>query len=642
MKLVKLFLPMSFKYLTIILLLLPLSNLIVESVSAQDSDTLREVSIVKQKLLLAGEGHSVQRFDKVILDKYRHDEISKLLSEKAGFYLKTNGPNGLATLSIRGLSANHTKLYWNNISISSPTLGLSDLSLLPSAFFDQVNINVGAAGLIDGSGGQGGSINLLNASSIEQGHKVGLMYRVNPLLNSKSRILSHGWNDGKFEVQTNLLLQDAENDFPYFDRSSIIPIKRKRENAGLKRLGFANNYFYRIRKGEELSIKLMYMQNDKDLPSVIGASDNMQNQNDKSWRGLLTWHKNKESYYHGVGIARTKDYSNYQDQVVIIDSEFDIDVLTAYYHIGYKIMPKIIVGAKITGTRSNVESSGFDGDVIQNNLSILGTLDYDLPKNGGVVLSVRKETTSESDHGFTPALSVFIRPFDKSNLKLKASFAKNIRIPTLNDLYYEIGGNPNLLDEKSINVESGLEFEQDKFKFEGVYYYSLTDNWIQWLPQNGGVWSPVNIRKVRSEGVELALTLRPNLKKVISRTFQVRYTYNIASNIDSKQSELLIGKELIFTPNHQVALNSSLGYKDWRFSFEQKITSKIYLDPMNERYLPYMAPANFVISYLAFEREERRMMIDMTINNIFDEEYQVQPNFPMPMRNITMSVSLNF
>ena len=116
----------------------------------------------------------------------------------------------------------------------------------------------------------------------------------------------------------------------------------------------------------------------------------------------------------------------------------------------------------------------------------------------------------------------------------------------------------------------------------------------------------------------------------------------MTSNIDSKQSDDLIGKELIFTPNHQITINSNLNYKEWSLRFEQKITSKIFLDPQNEKYLPYTAPANLVIGYLACDSEEKRLLIDMSINNIFDEEYQVQPNYPMPLRNITLSISLNF
>ena len=83
---------------------------------------------------------------------------------------------------------------------------------------------------------------------------------------------------------------------------------------------------------------------------------------------------------------------------------------------------------------------------------------------------------------FTPQLGLEASVY-KNIMVLFASIGRNYHIPSMNDLYWVPGGNPDLLAEDAWNGELGLEmkmpaFEKTKIRINA--FGSKTDNWIRW------------------------------------------------------------------------------------------------------------------------------------------------------------------
>jgi len=609
---------------------------------AQISDTLNSVTITKAVLLNPSKGNSLLEFDSLVLQDYNHQELSSLLSNQAGLFVKNSGPNSLATISIRGLSASHTRLFWNNISISSPTLGLSDLSLLPINFFDQVNINMGGSTIIDGSGAMGGSINLTNSASKKlNGHKFGIGLSYNPILDNQSKSLSHAWRKSKFEIQTKAILQNAKNEYPYLDQNT--GGNRLRENGSLNRIGFSQNVFFNFNRFTEISFKGMYLKNEKFLSPPIGVTNNFQSQSDVNVRGVVSLTKNKRGWYHGVGLSLTKDDSRYLDPTVFIDSKFKINGIYAYHHLGYEWKKGLIVGTKINLENNAVKSSGFANEISQKRASILGTINYSSESGFGTLFSLRNEMEKGRSDNFSPSLAMYYYPMKSRVVKIKSNINRKVRIPTLNDLYWEEGGNINLRDETSVSGEFGIEYNKGNFSGSVIYYGSNTDDWIQWIPMTNSIWSPINIKKVNAQGVEIAFTNINISANFLKTKVSAQYRYGKTINKESNDiNENLWGKDLIFSPRHQFALNVSVSRNQWRLSYNQKITSKVFLDPLNTSYLPYTAPASVTLGMKNPLDEKSSFDFALKCDNVFDEDYQVQANHPMPGRNISVIIGLNF
>ena len=67
-------------------------------------------------------------------------QFPELLNQLSGVHIRSYGSGSLATSSVRGGSAGHTLVLWNNVPISSPLLGLLDLSLLHRSAFDSATL----------------------------------------------------------------------------------------------------------------------------------------------------------------------------------------------------------------------------------------------------------------------------------------------------------------------------------------------------------------------------------------------------------------------------------------------------------------------------------------------------------------------
>ncbi|MBO7134440.1 MAG: TonB-dependent receptor, partial [Bacteroidales bacterium] len=95
--------------------------------SQSDTINLPDVEIIEHREMLET-GTSVVKLDKIILKVKELSSLSEVLSENTSVFVKTYGRGSLSTASFRGTTASHTKVSWNNVSLSSPMLGMVDMS----------------------------------------------------------------------------------------------------------------------------------------------------------------------------------------------------------------------------------------------------------------------------------------------------------------------------------------------------------------------------------------------------------------------------------------------------------------------------------------------------------------------------------
>src|SRR5688572_16760184 len=94
------------------------------------------------------------------------------------------------------------------------------------------------------------------------------------------------------------------------------------------------------------------------------------------------------------------------------------------------------------------------------------------------------EHTSSNLNPVTYNLGADYSPQKIITLKLNAG--KVYRIPTLNDLFWMPGGNPDLKPEEGYTIDGTAEYNAHKnnydVKISGSVFYKLISNWIQWVP----------------------------------------------------------------------------------------------------------------------------------------------------------------
>ena len=129
--------------------------------------TLQDVSIIDFKVdheELFKNLHLDLNSNAIVLSSTIEDALMNTMR----VYFKNYSYGGIASVDFRGTGAERTQVFWNGMPINSPTLGSFDFSLLPAFFINDAKVRFGAASLVDGGGGIGGSIQLNQNTEIAE------------------------------------------------------------------------------------------------------------------------------------------------------------------------------------------------------------------------------------------------------------------------------------------------------------------------------------------------------------------------------------------------------------------------------------------------------------------------------------------
>lgn len=605
-----------------------------------------------------------------VLQQWQSGSLAELLRNGAGLYIKSYGSGGVATVSVRGNGANHTQLLWNGIAINSPTLGMQDLSLLPVSFVDEVEIHQGAGGSISSSGRPGGSVGFGTNASFEK--RINLTYQ-NEFGSFGNRItIAKGkYGTGKWQGRSGYYTSNSDNNFTFSDYSKPGDPIAERENAQTKIQGFSQDFSVQLNR-HRIDIKSNYVHADRQIPGAIGTGNSSAVQMDESWKNILSWKLDQKNTKHEVKTAYILDEQFYEDSATSIAAEFKTQTSVLEYLLSQRLGGGFSTDFQTNYYRYNVISSGFAAEKTQNRFAFFGSLEKKI-RNQDYSFSIREEIIDGA-----PTIPVFAlagsyilgyRTY-RSNT-IKANLSSHFQYPSLNDLYWKIGGNEALQPEQGYTAEiqwNSIFWRHFKKGFSLKGYYSQTNDWIQWLPTELGYWSPNNIKTVEKTGFEAQLQLsklvirtgkkeRKNIPKStqpitapilyaftgsdpvkvsqgISINFNANYSYTHAiTKASNITNDVSVGKQLLYVPKHVLNIQTTLGWKKWVFNYNQTITGKTYIDTDNRTYLPYTAPASVDINYVIKDKNVTAQM-GLKVQNLFNETYQVIANQPMPGRYI--------
>ena len=239
---------------------------------------------------------------------------------------------------------------------------------------------------------------------------------------------------------------------------------------------------------------------------------------------------------------------------------------------------------------------------------------------------------------FLPGLGMDWRLFesDRTSLYFKTAFGLGLKLPTLNDRYWEPGGNPNLRPEKSQNGEMGFQLKQTgtfSWSQRLTYYRMQVDDWIIWLPK-GAIWSPENIREVNNQGLEYQGESSWTTGHL---TWQANISYTYSSTRDLAQEG---SQQLPYSPKHQG--NAGLQAKRNDFALD---LSGIYVGPRSiasgdSRILEGFALGNLGLTFSGAKWKSLQMPLRFQVLNVFNQSYQVLYLRAMPGRSYQLNLTL--
>lgn len=618
------------------ILLLPIT------VFAQDfPDTVQlqpvEISVKKQlhpngKIVLA---------DSLALAVNRNYSLAELLNRNTNIFIKNYGPGALALPSFRGTTAGHTKLYWNGLPLTSPMLGVADLNLVPVFAIDEVELQYGNAGLQQGSGGFGGNISINTSTSQRNIFAAELMQNLGSFgLNQTQFKAEYG---RKMMASTRVFHQQADNNFPFINTAKLNHPKEKQQHASYRQYGFVQTINVLLGERSGISAAIWHQRAEKELPPLMTTANNRENQEDEATRATIQYKRYNKNTHWLVDAGYSRERLNYDNVIADIHSRSIFQRLYIYPHLRWQKLKKIHVQAGLQVMADEATSPKYS----RKNQQRMGLpVSIDLWPQNRFRLSVllRPETINFSYNTFSIATNANYELLKKGKLNMYANFGRNYNYPTLNDLYWYPGGNPNLLPEQAFTAETGLQQNisagNKRISWQNAVngFSVMVDNFIQWQPGAQGYWQPQNLKKVWSRGAELSSKISYKLSNsTVSLSGAYSYTKSTSQKPLSPQDKT-VGKQLIYVPYHNAQLAAF-------YTVGKSIFSAQYIYT-HFRYTPTsFLPAYNTINLQAetgFSIRQTQMRASLKCNNLFNQSYQAIEWRPMPSRWFEAGVAIKF
>ena len=609
---------------------------------AQDTIMLRSVEVSADAIRQnQAEAAMERKMDTALLKRLNTITMSQLLIQHSPVFIKTYGPGGVATASFRGTTASHTLVLWNGFQLNAPTLGQVDFSTIPVFMTEQVKLKWGS-GTSANSGGLGGTVNIENEEHFGEGMILDLKQTYGSF-NSFGSYITAGYSWASHLVRVKAYRTSSDNDFEYNNIGLIPHQVMKQKKADFVDYGLMPEYHWRFRKSL-ITIVSWNQWSDRNCPQIM---PNVNNSNTKEYtengysRNYISyktyWNTGKmelkSAYFYEKQHYYLQTYASNGTPVTNINSKNDANVLHEIVDVNQDLYKSWKLNAKVQLDYEQVTSNNYKGIKDRNTLSFYAALMGKLLKPIDLRLTLRNDLVDWESAGFFPTATVSYGFIYLKGLKLNVGYSHNYRTPSLNDLYWNPGGNPDLKPEKGHTVDGNLIYSMKigGFSLESQFgmYYSEISDWIQWVPTTYRYWVPENVATVIAYGVETHMKLNYN---IYNWKFSASGNYVYSNTTDKR------GLQLIYIPLHHANAFAEVIWKTWNFTYTMEYTGERKTSMnANEFYGFRLMP--YTLHHVSFGKQIKKFNIDFKVNNITDEEYMAILWRAMPGRSYEISLS---
>ena len=616
------------------------------------------------------------RFDSVALKENIALSMADVLTFNSSIFVKSYGRATLSTVAFRGTSPSHTQVTWNGMRINNPMLGMTDFSMIPSYFIDDASLLHGTSSVNETGGGLGGAVKLATKPAAAEGFGLQYVQGIGSF-RTFDEFLRLTYGNERWQLSTRFVCSASPNDYKYRNRDkkeniydddrniigSYHPTERNRSGS-FKDLHLLQEAYYNTGRGDRFGVNAWYLRSNRELPMLTTdyASDLAfeNRQREETLRSILMWDHLRSDWKLGAsaGYIHTWTAYDYRRDVgngtmaSMTRSRSRINTFYGRLEGEYAPSRRWLLTASLSAHQHFVKSA--DKNIIAQNgdkavvgydkgrIELSGSLSakWRPTDRFGASAVLRQELYGTSRTPLIPALFLDGVLSKRGNVVAKASVSRNFRFPTLNDLYFLPGGNPELRKERGYTYDAGISFatgKADRYRLSGsvTWFDSHVDDWIIWLPTTKGFFSPRNLKQVHAYGIEV----QANLSAALARDWKIdldgtwSWTPSINEGEPISSADRSVGKQLPYVPEHAATLSGRLAWRSWTLHYKWCCYGERFTMSSNDRTLTGRLPA-YYMNNLSLEKSLSLRRVDLsvkgTVNNLFDEEYLSVLSRPMP------------
>ena len=604
----------------------------------RDTMLLNEVDVTDYRIKKSVQNFVQVEVDSLTKNSFLTSNVSQLLIQQNAVLVKAYGPGNIASLSIRGSTAQQTAVIWNGMNINNPMLGQADISLLPAGFFSSMSIQKGALSGYWGSGAMAGVLNLQSNPQQTNGLTVMASTSYSSLQNSV-QWASVNYADGIFSSSTKLLGDFSQNKYQYYKNTDTSLVKQTQQHAQTQQLALLQDFLYQIKPNQQLGLHVWLQNVDRQIPYTASALQEDAKQTDKTFRAMLDWKLNKKKITYNTKFGFFNEAVIYNNTTDAIYSNNNFKTFALDADAQYKAGKGFAISGGTSNMLSLANSPNFISQKQQLKNALFENVSWNSKRDFFIVNVYGRQELFNSktfipNAGITTTLNIF------SWLAWKANAGTVYRYPTLNDLYWNPGGNINLKPEQGQSEETSLQIKEQvkniSINFTGTIFSRDIHNWIMWMPGKDGNWSPINVLHVWSRGIETNTEVAYK-SKTFKTTLNVLTNYILSSSLPDNNQHL----QMPYVPMYSGSAILSIEYKKFLLRGAYTYTGYRYLSTDNYSYLtPYslvdiriartFACKNFILNIFA------------EANNLLNKNYQSITQYGMPLRNYRAGLIIQY
>ncbi len=587
------------------------------------------------------------KIDSFQMHYYGQNSIADVLQNFSPVQVSTYGVGGIATISLRGSADDQTSVFWNGLRINSLTLGTMDISLVPVNAANSIQIVTNASSAVLGSGNFGGAILLNNQPVFQKKLDVAIRQDFSSFKNYRTNFSLNIGNE-KIQFSSSSFYQTAKNNFPFYDKYKFGNPTVLNENNQTQQWATVNQLDFKLRKNQQIDIGNFTLFKHHNIPANMGAYQVSQKyQDDFSTKSFVKYQKifSKAQFYFRSGYVY--DYMLYEDSLNKINAPYYVHQSQNSANYRHFFKHNITLDAGVDYNIEVAKAEEYKANVLRQRGAAFVGAKYSV-KN--IVFNVTARQEMLKAKYIRPQLGIHVSYTDnKSIFTSTLSYADKFRLPDFNDLYWQPGGNKNLLPENGFSVEYSFKIQPLKktsmylMILSSAVYYSIINNNIVWSPIVSGLYSPQNIKKTRHYGIESKLENIISWNKSNALKFSVNYNYNHSSIINDETNKDLNGNFIRYKPQHTIKSYLIFEDKYFNLGFNYLYVGQRFSDDENIRVFQ-LKPYSLVDLFVAYKGNFKNIYAEFGFkaNNLFNVQYESLRSYAQPLRNYNITILLQY
>ncbi len=587
----------------------------------------------------------------------------------SGVQLKDyGGVGGLKTVNVRSLGSAHTAVFYDGMPVGNVQNGQVDLSKFSLDNIEEIQLYNGQQSTIfqPAKGFMASNTLLLKsrrprfADSVyyhgSVALKTGSFGLINPSVLWEQKLSS------VFSLTANAEYLSSNGEYKFLYTNGVSDLTAMRTNGDIEAARAELTMFAQWGTTGHASLKAYMYNSERGLPGSV-AENNFNHYHRQRDRNIFVHGMAQqvfgERYELLFNLKYSHDYSNYLDPEFmtsgVINLHYYQDELYAslvnLYHLTSWCDMSLATDFSVNSLTSDVHLFPFP-----TRYSYLGVLAADLhwerfTLQAGAMAScfddqVKNHQPGDSRMEFLPAISASFRPFDNKDFRLRAFYKQSFRMPTFNDLYYTIVGNSALRPEYTTQYDLGATWVLNNGGVinltslqADVYYNRVKDKIVAIPAANLFRWTMTNLGVSEIAGLEVNTNLVLCPSRLLTFTAGVNYTYQYA--VDITPDSDTYGDQLIYTPKHSGSATLAAIWRAWSLNYSFIYTGERYSGKgkLREDYLQPWYTSDVALSW-QFWYKKVNSKINIEINNLFNQNYDVIRYFPMPGRSFRIALSV--